>query len=69
MTETWEVELVHKNVKYSVLVNRFGPINFLVCLNDSEIRTEVRDQGNGTLLVSNFYQAHTCHLEEEVIYI
>lgn len=65
LTETWEVELVHNNVKYSVLVNRYGTINFLVCLNGSEITTEVRELGNGTLLVSYDEQAYTCHLEEE----
>uniref|UniRef100_A0A915CZQ3 biotin carboxylase n=1 Tax=Ditylenchus dipsaci TaxID=166011 RepID=A0A915CZQ3_9BILA len=65
LTETWEVELVHSNVKYSVLVNRFGPINFLVCLNNCEIVTEVRELGNGTVLVTYSDQAYTCHLEEE----
>ncbi|KAI1717267.1 carboxyl transferase domain-containing protein [Ditylenchus destructor] len=65
LTETWEVEMVHNNVKYSVLVNRFGAINFLVYLNGCEITTEVRELGNGTLLVTYSDQSYTCHLEEE----
>uniref|UniRef100_A0A183BK10 Acetyl-CoA carboxylase n=1 Tax=Globodera pallida TaxID=36090 RepID=A0A183BK10_GLOPA len=42
LVETWEFELVHNNIKYSVMVNRFGPINFLVCLNESIAFTVVR---------------------------
>lgn len=53
LTETFELELVHNNVKYSVLVNRYGPINFLVKINDSEVTTEIRDLENGTLLVTS----------------
>uniref|UniRef100_A0A914I9B7 Acetyl-CoA carboxylase n=1 Tax=Globodera rostochiensis TaxID=31243 RepID=A0A914I9B7_GLORO len=49
----------------SVMVNRFGPINFLVCLNESIAFTVVRELGNGTLLVTHEDQAYTCHLEEE----
>ena len=53
LTETFELELVHNNVKYSVMVNRNGPINFLVKINDSEVTTEIRDLENGTLLVTS----------------
>ncbi|CAD5217041.1 unnamed protein product [Bursaphelenchus okinawaensis] len=68
LTETFELELVHNNVKYSVMVNRYGPINFLVKLsdNDSEICTEVRELGHESLLVTYSDQSYTCHLEEEV---
>lgn len=66
LTETFELELVHNNVKYSVLVNRYGPINFLVKLNDSEVCTEIRDLQNGTLLVTCSDESQTCHLEEEL---
>ncbi|KAL3102143.1 hypothetical protein niasHS_003552 [Heterodera schachtii] len=65
LVETWEFELVHNNIKYSVMVNRFGPINFLVRLNESIVCTVVRELGNGTLLVTHEDQAYTCHLEEE----
>lgn len=67
LTETWQVELVHNNVKYGVLVNRYGLINYLVCLNGSEIFTELRELGNGTVLVTYSDLAYTCHLEEEVL--
>jgi len=66
LTETWELELVHHNIKYSVMVNRFGPINYLVRLNDSWVCTVVRELGNGTMIVTYSDQAYTCHLEEEV---
>uniref|UniRef100_A0A1I7RZR9 biotin carboxylase n=1 Tax=Bursaphelenchus xylophilus TaxID=6326 RepID=A0A1I7RZR9_BURXY len=66
LTETFELELVHNNVKYSVLVNRYGPINFLVKLNNSEICTEVRELGHESLLVTYSDQSYTCHLEEEI---
>ncbi|KAH7698696.1 carboxyl transferase domain-containing protein, partial [Aphelenchoides avenae] len=65
LTETWEVELAHNGCKYSVLVNRYGPINFMVCLNENKIATELRELGNGTLLVTYSDQAYTCYLEEE----
>ncbi|KAI6229369.1 hypothetical protein M3Y95_00523900 [Aphelenchoides besseyi] len=66
LTETFELELVHNNVKYSVMVNRYGVINFLVRVNDSEVYTEVREVGNGNLLVTYSDESHTCYLEEEV---
>ncbi|KAI6219616.1 hypothetical protein M3Y99_01645200 [Aphelenchoides fujianensis] len=66
LTETFELELVHNNVKYSVMVNRYGVINFLVKVNDSEVYTEVRELGHGTLLVTYSDESYTCHLEEEV---
>jgi len=66
LTETWELELVHSNIKYSVMVNKFGPINYLVRLNDSVVTTIVRELGNGTLIIIYSHQAYTCHLEEEV---
>uniref|UniRef100_A0A914LLT7 biotin carboxylase n=1 Tax=Meloidogyne incognita TaxID=6306 RepID=A0A914LLT7_MELIC len=65
LTETWELELVHSNIKYSVMVNKFGPINYLVRLNDSVVTTIVRELGNETLIIIYSHQAYTCHLEEE----
>lgn len=59
------MELAHNGCKYSVLVNRYGPINFMVCLNENKIATELRELGNGTLLVTYSDQAYTCYLEEE----
>uniref|UniRef100_A0A0N4ZJF5 Acetyl-CoA carboxylase n=1 Tax=Parastrongyloides trichosuri TaxID=131310 RepID=A0A0N4ZJF5_PARTI len=66
LTETWQMELVHDNIKYSVLVNRYGPINFVVYLNGSICRTEVRELGNNTLLVTYSDIAYTCYLEEDL---
>ncbi|CEF71468.1 Carboxyl transferase domain and Biotin/lipoyl attachment domain and Carbamoyl-phosphate synthetase large subunit-like, ATP-binding domain and Carbamoyl-phosphate synthase, large subunit, N-terminal domain and Biotin carboxylase, C-terminal domain and Single hybrid motif domain and Rudiment single hybrid motif domain and ATP-grasp fold domain and Acetyl-coenzyme A carboxyltransferase, N-terminal domain and Acetyl-coenzyme A carboxyltransferase, C-terminal domain and Biotin carboxylation domain and Acetyl-Co len=66
LTETWQMELVHDNIKYSVLVNRYGPINFVVYLNGSICRTEVRELGNNTLLVTYSDIAFTCYLEEDL---
>lgn len=66
LTETFELELVHNNVKYSVLVNRYGAINFLVKLNESEVCTEIRDLENGTLLVTCSGESQTCYFEEEM---
>uniref|UniRef100_A0A914Z132 Acetyl-CoA carboxylase n=1 Tax=Panagrolaimus superbus TaxID=310955 RepID=A0A914Z132_9BILA len=67
LTETWELELVHNNIKYSVLVNRYGPQNFLICLNDNICHTTVRqfDTG-GDLLVTYDQQSFQCYLDEEM---
>uniref|UniRef100_A0AC35FMC3 Acetyl-CoA carboxylase n=1 Tax=Panagrolaimus sp. PS1159 TaxID=55785 RepID=A0AC35FMC3_9BILA len=67
LTETWELELVHNNIKYSVLVNRYGPQNFLICLNDNICHTTVRqfDTG-GDLLVTYDQQSFQCYLDEEL---
>uniref|UniRef100_A0AC35UAX5 Acetyl-CoA carboxylase n=1 Tax=Rhabditophanes sp. KR3021 TaxID=114890 RepID=A0AC35UAX5_9BILA len=65
LTETWQMELVHSNTKYSVLVNRNGPLNYVVYLNGSQCRTEVRIFGNSTLLVTYSDQSYACYLEEE----
>ena len=67
LTETLEFELVHNNKKYSVLVNRYSPQNFLICLNGSITHTTVRqfDTG-GDLLVTYDQQSFQCYLDEEV---
>ncbi|CEF66294.1 Carboxyl transferase domain and Biotin/lipoyl attachment domain and Carbamoyl-phosphate synthetase large subunit-like, ATP-binding domain and Carbamoyl-phosphate synthase, large subunit, N-terminal domain and Biotin carboxylase, C-terminal domain and Single hybrid motif domain and Rudiment single hybrid motif domain and ATP-grasp fold domain and Acetyl-coenzyme A carboxyltransferase, N-terminal domain and Acetyl-coenzyme A carboxyltransferase, C-terminal domain and Biotin carboxylation domain and Acetyl-Co len=66
LIETWQMELIHDNIKYSVLVNRYGPINFVVYLNGSICRTEVRELGNNTLLVTYSDITFTCYLEEDL---
>lgn len=66
LTETWELELVHKNIKYSVLVNRYSPIDYLIELNGSKVHIIARELGNGILIITYSDQSYTCHLEEEV---
>uniref|UniRef100_A0A7E4WC75 Acetyl-CoA carboxylase n=2 Tax=Panagrellus redivivus TaxID=6233 RepID=A0A7E4WC75_PANRE len=67
LTETWELELVHNNKKYSVLVNRHGPSDFLVCMNNSIAHTRVHQYDTGGDLLVNFAdQSFQCHLDEEM---
>ncbi len=60
-----EVDLVHDNYQYKLQVTKFGPTNYIVCMNNSVVEVEAHRLIDGGLLVNLDGTSHVTFLMED----
>uniref|UniRef100_A0AC35U7F3 Acetyl-CoA carboxylase n=1 Tax=Rhabditophanes sp. KR3021 TaxID=114890 RepID=A0AC35U7F3_9BILA len=65
LTETMEIELILNGIKYRALVTRMGPINYIICTDESKCHVEVRSFERDSLLLSYAENSYICSLFED----